>query len=231
MFVLGREINLSEVFDLVIRRLWIIIVCVTITTAASYTYSAFFVKPEYMSSGTLYVRNVEEVQDTRVDVNEINASKTLVNTYIEILRSDRFTSIIAEDVDLGYTAAGIRSMLSMNALNNTEILKISVTSENPNHTAKIVNSILEHADDEIIRIVKAGSVEVIDTGKIPVKPVSPNVPLNTVSGAILGGVISMLIIILIHIMDVSVRGEEDVTEKYDIPVLGVIPTIKIREGN
>ena len=122
---MGREINLSEVFDLVIRRLWIIIVCVTITTVASYSYSAFFVNPEYMSKGTLYVRNVEEVQDNRVDVNEINASKTLVNTYIEILRSDRFTTIIAEDVDLGYTSTEIRNMLSMTALNNTEILQMA----------------------------------------------------------------------------------------------------------
>ncbi len=225
-----REINISEVLDLVLRRLWIIVVCVAISTVIAFCYSTFLVEPTYTSTGTLYVRNVEEVKDDRVDLNEINTSQRLVNTYIEILRSDTFTGIISKDVNLGYNASQIKSMLSMRSLNGTEILQISVNSTVPDHAAIIVNSILKNADDEIIRIVKAGSVEIIDTGKIPLQPASPNIPLNTISGAFIGAIISVLIIVLIHIMDVSVRGEEDMAERYEIPVLGVIPTIK-NEGN
>lgn len=221
-----REINISEVLDLVIRRWWIIVLCVAVTSAVTYFCSAFLIAPVYTSSGSLYVRSVEEVVDSNVEISEINASKTLVNTYIEILRSARFTNIIAEDVDLGYSAGAIRGMLSMNALNHTEILQIKVNCNVPEHAQKIVNSILTHADEEILRIVKAGSVEVIDVGNLPKVPTSPNIFLNTVSGAIIGAVISMLIIMMIHIMDVSVRGEEDLVEKYEIPVLGVVPTIK-----
>jgi len=228
--ILEREINISEVVDLVLRRLWIIIVCVAVTTVIAFCYSTFLVEPKYTSVGTLYVRNVEEVKDDRVDVSEINASQRLVNTYIEILRSDTFTKIIAEDVNLGYSARQIKSMLSMRSLNNTEILQISVNTTNPDHAAVIVNSILKNADEEIIRIVKAGSVEIIDNGDIPLEPTSPNIALNTVSGAVIGAIISLLIIVLIHIMDVSVRGEEDMADRYEIPVLGVIPTIK-NEGN
>ncbi len=230
MQILEREINISEVIDLVLRRLWIIVACVTITTIISFCYSSYLVEPIYTSTGTLYVRNVEEVKDDRVDVSEINASQRLVNTYIEILRSDTFTKIIADDVNLGYTSRQIKAMLSMNSLNGTEILKIDVNSTNPDHSAVIVNSILKNADEEIIRIVKAGSVEIIDNGDIPTEPTSPNVALNTVAGAVIGGIISVLIIILIHLMDVSVRGEEDMADRYEIPVLGVIPTIK-NEGN
>ncbi len=225
-----REINISEILDLIVRRLWIIVVCVTVTTLISFFYSAYLVEPVYTSSGTLYVRNVQEKTSDKVDVNEINASKSLVGTYIEVLRSDTFTQIIADDVKLGYTADEIKGMLTMTALNKTEILKIQVANTNPAHTAIIVNSILTNADEEIVRVVEAGSVKIIDTGKTPKVPTSPNIPLNTITGAVLGAVISVLIIVSIHIMDVSVRGEEDVVEKYQLPVLGVIPTIK-NEGN
>lgn len=225
-----REINISEVIDLVLRRLWIIVACVTVTTVISFCYSSYFVQPTYTSTGTLYVRNAQEKRDDAVDVGEINASKSLVGTYIEILRSDTFTKIIADDVNLGYTAGQIKGMLTMNALNNTEILQIKVNGANPVHTTIIVNSILKNADEELIRVVEAGSVKIIDMGKIPTSPTSPNIALNTMTGAIMGAIISMLIIVAIHIMDVSVRGEEDVVEKYEIPVLGVIPTIK-NEGN
>ena len=225
-----REINISEVIDLVLRRLWIIVACVTVTTVISFCYSSYFVQPTYTSTGTLYVRNAQEKLDDAVDVGEINASKSLVGTYIEILRSDTFTKIIADDVNLGYSAGQIKGMLTMTALNNTEILQIKVNGTNPVHTAIIVNSILKNADEELIRVVEAGSVKIIDVGKIPTSPTSPNIALNTMTGAIMGAIISMLIIVAIHIMDVSVRGEEDVVEKYEIPVLGVIPTIK-NEGN
>lgn len=224
-----REINVSKIIDLVLKRLWIIVICITVSTAIAYVYSSFIADPTYTSVGTMYVRNVEEVRDSRVDVNEITASKTLVNTYIEILRSNSFTTKVAEDVNLDYTAAEIRDMLSMSALNNTEILQIKVRNKNARHAAIVVNSILNMADDEIIRVVKAGSVEIIDEGGVPKAPSSPNVKLNTISGAIIGAFLAMMIIVLVHIMDVSVRGEEDILERYDISVLGVIPTIKLEE--
>lgn len=228
--ILEREINISEVIDLVLRRLWIIVACITVTTVISFCYSTYFIAPTYTSTGSLYVRNVQEKIDDTVDVGEINASKSLVSTYIEILRSETFTKKIADDVGLGYSAGQIKGMLAMNALNSTEILQIKVSNTNPSHAAIIVNSVLKNADEEILRIVEAGSVKIIDTGKIPTSPTSPNVALNTMSGAIMGAILSILIIIAIHLMDVSVRGEEDVVEKYEIPVLGVIPTIK-NEGN
>lgn len=221
-----KEINISELADLVLRRLWIIIACVTLTAVIAFCYSSYFVKPTYTSTGTLYVRNTEKVVSDRVDNSEVITSRNLVNTYIEILKSDTFTTLVANDVNLGYSAGAIKGMLNMKSLNNTEILQISVQCYNPEHAAIIVNSVLNNADGEILRIVKGGSAEIIDKGRIPTVPTSPNVAVNTVSGALIGAVLSMLIIIVIHLMDVSVHGEEDISERYEIPVLGVIPTIK-----
>lgn len=225
-----KEINISELADLVLRRLWIIIACVTLMAVIAFCYSSYFITPTYTSTGTLYVRNAENVVSDRVDNSEVIASRNLVNTYIEILKSDTYTTRIANDVNLGYSASAIKGMLNMKSLNSTEILQISVQCSNPEHAAIIVNSVLNNADSEILRIVKGGSAEIIDKGKIPTAPTSPNVAVNTVSGALIGAVISLLIIIVIHLMDVSVHGEEDISERYDIPVLGVIPTIK-NEGN
>ena len=79
MHILEREINVSNIIDLVLKRLWIIVICITVSTAIAYVYSSFIADPTYTSVGTMYVRNVEEVRDSRVDVNEITASKTFLS--------------------------------------------------------------------------------------------------------------------------------------------------------
>ena len=162
-------------------------------------------------------------------MNEINASQKLVNTYIEILRSNTYMAKISDNVGLGYSANQIKSMLSMNALNQTEILQIKVTNKNPDHAATILNEILANADSEIIRIAKAGSVEVIDEAFVPRTPSSPNIPKNTMVGLLLGAVLAMAVLFVIYMMDSTIHGETSLTDKYEIPVLGAVPALNTVE--
>lgn len=201
-----------------------------VTTIVSYAYSAFYMDKMYTSTGTLYVSNVQNKDDDVVDVGELNASTRLVSTYMEILRSNTFVEKVADEIEksygIKYKVGQIKNMIAMSSLNNTEILQIKITSKNPEHSAIILNTILDYADDEILRIIEGGSVKPIDYGKVPSSHSSPNTMLNTITGAVVGLIISLLIIVAIHLMDVSVRGEEDMVDRYEIPVLGVIPTIK-----
>lgn len=219
-----REIKFSEIIDLLWRRKWLIVAFVAVASIIAYCYSAYFVTPKYTATGTLYVRNVEEKVTTDVALGEINASRILVNTYIEILKSDTFTGIVVDDINLEYTAAEIKDMLKITSLNNTEILQVKVENDSPRHAAIILNSILNNAD-AAIRIVKAGSATVIDAATVPKEPSSPNIPRNTLIGAAIGALLSILIIILLLVFDVTVRGEAEIADRYEIPVLGVIPTI------
>ena len=68
----------------------------------------------------------------------------------------------------------------MTAVDETEVIKITANTENPEVSADLCNIIGEIAPDFLIRVVGAGSVEIIDTATASDKPVSPNVPLITV---------------------------------------------------
>ncbi len=219
-----REIKFAEILGLLWCRKWLIVAFVAIASIIAYGYSAYFVTPKYTATGTLYVRNVEEKVTTDVALGEINASRILVNTYIEILKSDTFTDIVASDINLGYSAYQIKEMLKITSLNNTEILQVKVENDNARHAAIILNSILNNAD-AAIRIVKAGSATVIDSAAVPKVPSSPNIPRNTMVGGVIGALLSILIIIFLLVFDVTVRGEAEIADRYGVPVLGVIPTI------
>lgn len=221
-----NEITLQEIFMIIWRKIWIILLATIIGGAASFSISAFVLDPTYTSRISMYVNNNKENESTVANLNDINASQKLVSTYIEILKSDNVLSKVIEESGLGYTPSNIRSMMSASAVNGTEIFEVKVTTEDAEEAALIANTIAEVAPAEIIRVVKAGSVELIDEARPATVPTSPNVMLNTIIGIMLGGVLSVLGVLVVAMLDTRVKSEEDLKKYYTIPVLGSIPDLE-----
>lgn len=221
-----NEITLQEIFMIIWRKIGIILLATIIGGAASFSISAFVLDPTYTSRISMYVNNNKENESTVANLNDINASQKLVSTYIEILKSDNVLSKVIEESGLGYTPSNIRSMMSASAVNGTEIFEVKVTTEDAEEAALIANTIAEVAPAEIIRVVKAGSVELIDEAKPATAPTSPNVMLNTIIGIMLGGVLSVLGVLVVAMLDTRVKSEEDLKKYYTIPVLGSIPDLE-----
>ena len=222
-----NEITLQEIFSILWKKVWWIILAVLVGGLVAFGLSAFVLKPTYTSRISMYVNsNTNTNQEIMVaNLNDINASQKLVGTYIEILKSDNVLSKVAEDIDFLYTPAQIRSMMTANSVNGTELLEVKVTTQNAEEAALIANTIAEVAPQEIIRVVKAGSVEIVDEAVPAQQPTSPNILLNTLIGIMLGGVVSVLGILIAAMLDNRICSEEDLKKNYDIPVLGTIPDL------
>lgn len=69
----------------------------------------------------------------------------------------------------------------------------------------------------------ADSIEVHDDAQISDSPVSPNVTLNLVLGAVVGLIFGVGIAFFLEYLDTSVKSLEDVERYLQVPVLAVIP--------
>ena len=221
-----NEITLQEIFMILWEKVWIIALAVVIGGAAAFSVSAFVLDPTYTSRVSMYVNNNTDRETTVANINDINASQKLVSTYIEILKSDNVLGKVGAATGLAYTPAQIRSMMSASAVNGTEIFEVKITTKDAEEAALIANTIAEVSPEEIIRVVKAGSVELIDAAVPATTPTSPNVILNTIIGIMLGGVLSVLGVLVAAMLDNRIRSEEDLKKYYDIPVLGTIPDLE-----
>ena len=119
-----------------------------------------------------------------------------------------------------------RKMLTASAVNGTEIFEVKVTTKDADEAAVIANTIAAVAPEEIIRVVKAGSVELIDEAVPATSPSSPNVLLNTIIGLMLGGVLSVLGVLVAEMLDNRIKTEDDLKKGYDFPILGTIPDLE-----
>lgn len=221
-----NEISLQEIIVILWQKAWVIMLCLIIGGIAAFTISKYVINPTYTSRISMYVNNNQNPENTVANLNDINASQKLVSTYIEILKSDNVLKKVIQETGVSYTPSDIRKMMSASSLNGTEIFEVKVTTEDANEAALIANTIAELVPEEIIRVVKAGSVELIDSAVAATQPSSPNVMLNTLIGLMLGGVLSVLGVLVGEMLDNRIKSEEDLKKYYDLPILGSIPDLE-----
>ena len=224
-----KEINLAELLSALLRKLWLIVVCAIVAGALSYVYTSNFVTPMYRSRITIYVNNMMENSNTNnhtITANDLATSQRLVSTYINILKSDRVLDVVAAEVG-GVSASDIRSMLTAASLNETEVFEVNISNSDPQLAATIANAIAKIAPRHIEDIVEGSSTKIIDEAKVASVPYSPNKAQNTTFGMIGGAVVAVCFVVLQALLDVRVKGEEDLAQISSAPVLGLIPDLAI----
>ena len=68
--------------------------------------------------------------------------------------------------------------------------------------------------------------KIIEDGKLPITKTSPSMIKNVLLGFLLGLVLSAGTVIVLTIMDDSIKSEEDVEKYLEIPVLASVPDRK-----
>ena len=219
------ELDFKDLLLMLWQKIYWVIAAAVLGGAIAFLVSYFMMTPMYSATASLYVYNGEKVSD-RVSQSDLVASQQLVETYIVIIKSDSVLEEVSRRTGDEFTAEEIRDMLSASATNGTEAFTITVENKNPETAQRLVNTIIEVIPNEIIRVVKAGAVEIIDRAKVPEDPSSPNIPLNTAVGILLGFILCVAIIVARSMFDTTVHTEDDLSE-FNIPILGVIPALDV----
>lgn len=220
------EISLSEIVSILIKRIWIIVLCVVIGTGGAFAVTKYVIPEKFTSSVAMYVLPNSGNVNLIASLNELNYAQEIVNTYIEILRTDVFLKSVSREAELGYTPEELRDMVEMSPVNNTEIFKVDVTTKDPKESLLIARTISQLAPQKIIEIKKADDVKVVDPATLPAEPSSPNVLKNTAIGFALGLMLGVMIAFLIFMLDKRVKDEDDLLKNYNVPILGIVPVIE-----
>ena len=223
------ELDIRQIVIILWRKVWVLILLIAVFGAAAFSYSFWLITPLYSASTSMYVYNQQNRTNSIITSSDLTTSQKLVSTYIVVLKSNSVLEKVSRELDNKYSAEQIREMLTASSIDGTEAFEINVIHKDPEVARTIANTIANAAPAEITRVVKAGAVEVIDFATLPEEPTSPNIKLNTAIGALAGLAIAVILVLLLAMADTAVRSEEDLTEVFDIPVLGVIP--KLADGD
>ena len=219
------EIDLKEIVKVVVKRVWIICLCAVLVGTATLVYTMNFVTPKYEASVTMYVNNNSGKDTNYVSSSDLAVALRLVTTYVNIIKSDKVLERVIEETGLMATPAQIRPMISAEPEGETEMFRVTVTSANPQMSADIANTIAMIAPGEIAEIIEGSSAKIIDEARVPQYRSSPSYTVNTIVGALIGGLLSAMVFVLMHLLDMRIKSEEDLKKICEVPVLGVIPNL------
>ena len=218
----NEVIDLVEILYAIRQHLLEVILATVVAAIIGFAASKFLMTPQYSSSAMMIVNTRQDVT-SNVTSDQINSATKLVATYSIIIKSDTVLQQVIENLGLGMTYSELNSRVSVQAVDDTQVMKITVNSASPEWAQTVCDEILAVSPDIIKEAVEAGSVKVISKASLNLNPISPNIKKNTALGAMVGLVLALGIIVLQVLLDNKINTEEDVTKYLDMTVLGVIP--------
>jgi capsular polysaccharide biosynthesis protein len=221
------EIDLLKLLKALWHKAWLIVLISALCGSLALAYTHFWIKPLYESGAQMYVNNSSLSLDSAalsITSGDITASKSLVDTYIVILKSRQVLEEIISKAQLDLTYEELVKMISAKAVNSTEIFEVVVTDTDPYRAEKIANTIAGILPEKISNIVEGSSAKIVDFAVVPAQKSSPSLMKNTLMGALIGFVLCAAMIIFIELSDTKIRDDNFLITNYeDIPLLAIIP--------
>lgn len=226
-----REVDLSRLVRAVWSRAWIVAVVSILSMVLVFLLTFFFVTPKYEAHAMFYVNNSSiSMGDASISLSssDITASKSLVDTYIVILDTWETQQDVIDYAGVNLTTNQFMDMVSSTAVNETEVFRVTITSEDPVEAEKLANAVAYILPKRIGTIVEGTSAQIVSSARTPSKPSSPNYIVNSLVGFILGFVLSVGIIALREWLDITIRTEGDVLQSSNLPLLAKVPDMGVK---
>lgn len=221
------EIDLARLFKALWKHAVVLLLAAVLGGAIFFTGAKFFITPLYKATAVVYVNNSSSSSSGSVTTADLNASQSLVDSYIVILKTRLTLEEVIEAAELSYTYEELCDMISAASINDTEFFNIDVTSTDPVEAALIANTIAALLPGRITSLINGTSAYIADYAVTPDTADSPNVVKYTALGLILGLLIAAGIVIVRELLDDQIRQDGDLLQMYpDIPILASIPDLR-----
>lgn len=219
------EIDLLQLLKTLWEKAAYILVVTVVFGIIGFFASSMLLTPIYEASAKMIV-NTRKDDNQNVTNDQLNSAKNLVNTYAIIIRSRDVLNRVISDLDLDMTYGSLASNVRVSAVNNTQVMQITVQDENPDTALAIAKKILDIAPAILVEKVEAGSVKAVEQAYSSKNPVSPNNYKNGALVALIAFVFSCGIVAIRFLTDNTYKTDMDIHRDLDLPVLGVIPTVE-----
>lgn len=221
------SIDLFELFGLLWSRLHIIILCGLVMALLAFLGTKLLITPKYTSETKVYVLT-KSTSDGTVTSSDLQAGTYLTNDYEELVTSRTVMEKVIAQLGLeDIKSSDLAGMISVDTATDSRILTISVENENPKTAQQIADAVRECVSVQITEIMDADSVNTVEVADLPDEPSSPNLVKNIVMGGAIGVFLSIAVIVLLYLLDDSIKTKEDVENYLGLNTLALIP---VNEG-
>lgn len=206
---MGEPISLIECIQIIRKRIAILLVLPLTTVLGSLLLSLLVLPPVYEASVTLMV-----------------GQRDLVKTYEEVARDRQILAGTIKLLNMGVQVDELKKQVKIEAIKDSEIIKIRVENSNPELAKNIANTIATLFIARVGTLNNAADVTVVEPAVRQEKPVRPKILLNFSITGVLSISVALALIFFLERLDDTVKTNQDVEQVLALPLLGSIPPFR-----
>ena len=217
------EIDLLSLFFYLIQK-WKILLLGAIIGGILAEGMTLLKTPMYQSTSTLYMlsktTSITSMADLQLgselssDFTIIASSKPVVDAAVESLK---------EDKNITLTRGQIQNMLSVANKEDTRMLSITVTSDDPELSYEVADAVTTAAVAQMAAITQTDPPTIVEHPEVASSAMGNGMRKNLAVGILAGLVLVAAIYVILYMMNDRIQTEEDIQTYLDATVLGVIP--------
>ena len=221
-----EEINIRDFLRYFKKFIGIIVGVIILCLVVVGIYDILFKKPMYSTYTTIVLVKDEKSSDVSssdsINQNDITLNQKLVSTYRQIIKSKLVVEQVISSLNINYSYSELSKEINVDALEDTEILKLSVTDSDPKRAANIANSLATVFEAEITKIYKINNVSIIDTAQVNENPSNNTLIRDLVLAIMVGFVATSAVIFIIYYFDDTLRFTESIESDIEMPVIAKV---------
>lgn len=219
------EIDLGEIFHLLIQKLAIIVLCLILGAGLAFGATKLLMTPKYTASSMIYILTKTTSVTSLADI-QMGAQLTV--DFETLAKSRPVLEEVIDDLNLDYTYEQLLGMVKTENPSDTRILKLIVEDEDPETAKDISNSLAKVTAERVAYVMKSDEPTIVENAVTADKPSSPNTMKNTAVGGFAGAFLAAAIIVVAYLLNDTVQTEEDVRKYLNLHTLAAVPMEKGR---
>lgn len=215
------DISLVDLFFYLKKKLLLIAAVLVICASVGFLGTKLFMEKEYTASTRVYVLN--RSSETNVVYSDYQISSKMINDYKVLITGRNVTEEVISKLGLDCDDDSLARKIRVTSPDDSQFVQISVTDTDPRLAAQIANAVREVASVQIQELMNVDAVNLVYAAQVPQRASGPNAMLNTVLAAGAGLILTLAVLVLLFVVDDTIRTEEDVERYLGLSVMGVIP--------
>lgn len=214
------EIDLKELFFALLNKWHLICLSAFLCALIGLLSAMFFMDEKFESKTSIYIYNQ---QSENMTYNDLQTGSTLTKDYEVLVKGRTVLESAVESLNLDLTYEQINSMVTVTVPTSTRIVEITVESTDPYLSRDMADAIREIASKNIAEVMGVDAVNVVETANLPERKSSPSISKFTVLGGMAGGALACGIVVLLFLLNDTIRTQDDVEKYLGLSTLGIIP--------
>jgi capsular exopolysaccharide synthesis family protein len=205
------ESDISRVLRVIRRRLWIVVLCLVITTGVAVVLTVRAEDRYESTSGILVTGGVEPQRNAETNLQLLSLPSVATR---------------AAEIEPEIPQEEFEASVSASQVAESDIIHVSANSSSPETAARIANAYAEafvaYRQEDHSKI-PAGKVSLVQRAVPDGTPVSPTPSKNIGFGVLIGIVLGLGLALLAEQMDRRVKREDDLADTTGLPIVATVP--------